>query len=152
PGTLETDEAIGTGVKVLSYSVDCNPSMASIKAAIEQHSIRGMLSLPQQDFLNERLTQIPWDQVHSFPKIEARRWKLPDSGNLTAEEWKYPGGETLELSYKATSKDPATAETKFTTFLTTHAIKPESGGAMKTTTALEALARQASAIPALPNK
>lgn len=140
PGTLETDEAISTGKKVLSYSVDCTPSMASVRSAIEQHSIRGMLSLPQQDFLKERIDQIPWAEVRTFPKISARRWKLSVSGNLNAEEWKYPGGEALEIS--SHSKATATAEAKFTTYLTAHAIKPETGGAMKTTTALEVLARQ----------
>lgn len=142
PGTLEIDESISTGEKVPAYSVDCNPSMASVKAAIEEESIRPILSLPQQDFLKERLNKIPWAEVRCFPKIEARSWKLPDSANLTAEEWKYPGGEFLELSYKSTSKDPTTDQKKFTTYLTAHTLKPEAGGALKTPTALEALAKQ----------
>ena len=142
PGSLETEVAIGSGEKCPSYSIDCNPSMASVRAAIDQHSIRGMLSLAQQDFLKERLDQIPWDKVRCFPEIVGRRWKLPESDKLTAEEWKYPGGEILELSYKATSKDPATDEKKFTAWLTAHALKPETGVAMKTPTALEALKTQ----------
>ncbi len=142
PGALETDVAIGSGEKVPTYSIDCNPSMASVRAAIEQHSIREMLSLPQRDFLKERLDQIPWEAVRGFPKIEARRWKLPGSANLTAEEWKYPTGEILELSYKSTSKDPATDEKKFSTWLTTHALNPEQGRGLKTTLVFESLAKQ----------
>lgn len=142
PGTLETDVAIGSKEKVPTYSIECNPSMASVRAAIDQHSIRGMFSLPQRDFLKERLDQIPWEAVRSFPKIEARRWKLPESANLTAEEWTYPTGEVLELSCKAKTTDTAAAEKKFTTYLTDLKIDPKTGSGLKTTIVLETLARR----------
>lgn len=143
-GELETDESIGTLEKAVSYSIDSHPCAASIKAALEKDSIQCLLSLAQQDFLQKRARPIEWDQIRCLPQIEARRWTLPDFESLTVESWQYPGGEVLEISYKARSKDPATAEKKFTNWLTAHAINPKEGGGLKTNTVLETLSKQLS--------
>jgi uncharacterized protein YjbK len=140
--SIDTEESIATLEKLQFHSIDSNPSNASIKAALESDSIEGLLSLPQQDFLKRRSHQIPWDRLRSFPTIEARRWSLDDSKTLAADTWQYPGGELLEITYKTKPKDPTTAEKKFTTWLTDHAIKPKEGGSTKTTTVLEALTKQ----------
>jgi len=140
-GELETDESIATLDKVRSYSIDSKPSAASIKAALEQDSVQSLLSLAQRSFLEKRPHPIPWEKVRCFPKIEARRWTLTDFDNLSAESWQYPGGEVLEISYKAKAKNAATAEKKFATWLTAHAIKPEKSGGMKTSTVLETLSK-----------
>lgn len=139
---IETDESIAHLEKVRSCSIDSKPSTASIKAALKSDSIAGLLSLSQKDFFKKQLHQIAWDQVRCFPKIQSRRWTLPDSKTLDAESWQYPGGEVLEISYKSEAKDPAIAEKNFTTWLTAHSINSADGKGMKTSTVLETLTKQ----------
>ncbi len=139
---LETDESIGSGDKVISYSIDKSLNPTEAKALITSGKIQEMLSPAQRSQLKSSADQIPWDQVRCFPKIDAQQWSLTDPIKLDAELWTYPTGEVLELSCKAKTTDTAAAEKKFTTYLTDHQIDPKQGGPLKTTIVLEALAKQ----------